>query len=430
VTHRNLIALAAIALLALASNAMATDVTYYTGSIWRGHNAGVGTVTATMHCSSSDTTLEIAYNTTDGWRMRECNLWIKKSCRPSCRGNTGQYAYKCGSIDTTCHSFSIPIADLRRKFGIDWGKDVYVMPYCDVYKDGNNNHHHDSGEGHQCGFGGRHCQPKRGDWYGFCCFKCTKPQEEPREPYCGGTMTCTYWYNFWSPDSVAEQSWHTDQDVLDYLGDGSAVTDGVTLAGTTYKAAADLYAVYDGTGKNYWWYVLNTQIVTLYCNTVMTDGLEDAYYDDPDTTGEFMENKQISYIMGVANGYRLEDNQDGLWYQMFNVLLSINDNSDQNLGVLWDGPAGGFVPLGASARLSVSPNPFTGSARIMSQGTQQSEARVGVYDLSGSKVNELTGFHIVWNGTDASGQKLPAGVYLLKLENGAQPASARAIISR
>jgi flagellar hook assembly protein FlgD len=79
----------------------------------------------------------------------------------------------------------------------------------------------------------------------------------------------------------------------------------------------------------------------------------------------------------------------------------------------------------------VSPNPFSATVRIQFQQGLNANSRVSVYDRAGNKVNELTvsNNEVVWNGTDANGRKLTAGVYLLKAE-GAQGASARVVISR
>jgi hypothetical protein len=429
VTHRNLIALAAVALLAFAGNAMATDVVYYAGDIWAGQTTDVGTITATMNCTSSDTSLVIAYQTTGGWRMTECHVWIGTATPPS-RGAPGKYPYKSGSINTTSYSFSIPIADLRSTFGIDWGEDVYVMPHCAVYKDANNNQQYNNGEQTETGYGGCIHKPKKGSWFGYFGFGLTKPNEEPRQPYTEVTYSCGYWINFWSPTEVSGQPWHTDEDVLEWLGNGTEVIDGVTLAGTNFKTAADLYDTYVQGSKYYYWFWFMEQFVSLYCNTCVADGLEEAYYDNPNLSGELMEGKQISYIMGVANGYRYGTTPEATYSAMANgPMFDINHNSDEYLGVLWDGPQGRPVPLGQTARLTVSPNPFTGSTRIRLQNGLQSEATVSVYDVSGKKVNELT-CNQVWNGTDARGRKLAAGVYLLKLVSGTRSVSARAVISR
>jgi len=432
VSHRKIIALAAVALLALAGNAMATDVVYYTGDIWAGKTTDVGTITATMHYTAdNNATLEIHYATDAGWQMTECHLWIAKKA-PASRGAPGQYAYNSGTISTNSYSFSISIADLISRFVIGWDGDVYVMPHCALTWVGSGNP--PGGETNPTGFGGCIVNPKKGSWFGFFSFGLTKPNEQPRTPYMGLTQPCEYWYNFWGPTRAASSPWYGDDGhdgdsaLADYLGDGTVVTDGVTLAGVNFKTADDLHRVAGLDSLGYFGYFLEN-FIPFYCNTILNSSLEDAYYDIHDNSGEFMENRQISYIAGVANGYRENQTPNESLSMMGTTFYNINHNSVFHLGVLWDGPMGRSVPLGQMARLTVSPNPFTGSARIRLQNSLQSEARVSVYDLSGKKVNELT-CNQVWNGTDARGQKLATGVYLLRLVSGTQSVSARAVISR
>jgi len=437
VSHRKIIALAAVALLALAGNAMATDVTYYPvspdpGYIYAGQTTPVGTMTAVMHYTADDSaTLEIHYATDAGWLMTECHLWINTN-GPVARGAPGQYPYSSGTISTNSYSFSISIADLISRFGIDWASDVYVMPHCALTWVGSGNP--PGGEAHPTGYGGKIVKPRKGSWYGYFCFDLTKPNEEPRQPYNTATFPCETWIKFWSPTQVANSSWYRDDGydgdsaLADYLGDGTVVTGGVTLGGTNFKKAEDFYDAYSHMTQGWSWSVFVGQFVTLHCNTIAVDGLLDAYYDAPGS-GEFMENKQVSYIMGIANGYQENVTPVDTAYYMTSVFQQINYNTATNLGVLWDGPMGRSVPLGQTARLTVSPNPFTGSTRIRLQNSMQSEARVSVYDLAGKKVNELT-CNQVWNGTDARGKKLAAGVYLLRSVSDTQSVSARAVISR
>jgi hypothetical protein len=429
VSKRNAIALAAVALLALAGSAMATDVVYYAAEIWAGQTTDVGAVTATMHYTADDiATLEIHYATDAGWLMTECHLSIT-TASPVSRGAPGQYPYNSGTISTNSYSFNISIAELTSRFGIKWGSDVYVMPHCALTWVGSGNP--PGGDSKPTGFGGCIVKPKKGSWFGSFGFVLTKPTMQARKLYnCGKIYPPDYWINYWGPTQVDSLPYHSAQDVLDYLGNGTVVNEGVTLAGVNYKTAADLFAAYDPTGKDFYWYYFTGFFVSVYCNTVANGELEDAYFDRPDTSDEFMENRQIKEIMGIANGYRQNQTPFADYYSMTNgVFWYILHNSAQKLGILWGGPQGRSVPLSQAARLTVSPNPFTGSTRIRLQNSLQSEARVSVYDLSGKKVNELT-CNQVWNGTDARGQKLAAGVYLLRLVSGTQSVSARAVISR
>jgi hypothetical protein len=413
-----MIALAAVALLALAGNAMATDVTYYPvspdpGYIYAGQFTPVGTMTAVMHYTAdNNATLEIHYATDAGWQMNECHLQIA-TVQPASRGAPGQYAYSSGTISTNSYSFNIPIADLISDFGINWESDVYVMPHCALTWVGSGNP--PGGEAHPTGFGGCIVKPKKGSWFGFFAFDLTKPEDELRQPYIGGAFGCNVWESYWCDQGGL----YTPEDVENYLP--------VTLAGEYLETAAELFGMLSLPGENDAWNWFLVELAALHCNTIAFDGFDTLYYDDPNDDDEFMGNKQISYIMSVANGYRENHDPADPIVAMKDVLWAINYNSSQHH--LWYGPQGRSVPLGQTARLAVSPNPFTGSTRIRLQNSPQSEARVSVYDLSGKKVNELT-CNQVWNGTDARGQKLAAGVYLLRLVGGTQSVSARAVISR
>jgi len=72
-------------------------------------------------------------------------------------------------------------------------------------------------------------------------------------------------------------------------------------------------------------------------------------------------------------------------------------------------------------KLSISPNPFTEMTEIkwlLPEGSFQ----LKIYDATGKSVRQLDyrmlkpSDHIIWSGTDASGKKLPAGVYFCRLE--------------
>lgn len=73
-----------------------------------------------------------------------------------------------------------------------------------------------------------------------------------------------------------------------------------------------------------------------------------------------------------------------------------------------------------------SPNPFNPSASITFHLPQAGKARLAVYDLKGRKLRELmncdlsAGEHsTIWDGKYSDGQKAASGVYILRLESGA-----------
>jgi len=66
-------------------------------------------------------------------------------------------------------------------------------------------------------------------------------------------------------------------------------------------------------------------------------------------------------------------------------------------------------------------------------GFSDSPQRVRIFDLSGRLVRTLDlgrGIRgtVAWDGHDAKGQRVPSGLYLLRLESGAQSARARLVL--
>ena len=72
---------------------------------------------------------------------------------------------------------------------------------------------------------------------------------------------------------------------------------------------------------------------------------------------------------------------------------------------------------------SITPNPFSSQTRILISMEKGLHARIVIYNLQGQMISLLadqlftTGKHeVVWDGTDNSGNNVPPGIYLLKLE--------------
>ena len=96
-------------------------------------------------------------------------------------------------------------------------------------------------------------------------------------------------------------------------------------------------------------------------------------------------------------------------------------------------------PARSSSSISVRawPNPAQGETRIAWTLTKTAHVRVGVFDLSGRLVRRLReddlapGFHTAtWDGRDAGGGELPAGICLCRVESGDGIAAARMIRTR
>jgi hypothetical protein len=92
---------------------------------------------------------------------------------------------------------------------------------------------------------------------------------------------------------------------------------------------------------------------------------------------------------------------------------------------------------GASLLLSPSPNPFARSTDIHYTLPQAGRVRLAAYDVAGRQVAVLSdgaqegGRHALrWDGRDADGHALPAGVYLLRLETAGRVTSQKLVIAR
>ena len=76
-----------------------------------------------------------------------------------------------------------------------------------------------------------------------------------------------------------------------------------------------------------------------------------------------------------------------------------------------------------TAFLKSSPNPFHGSTKISYKlpGAKK-QATAGIYDIAGKKIFSFNGLKaagdLTWNGRNARGSKVPAGIYLMVLKAG------------
>ena len=86
--------------------------------------------------------------------------------------------------------------------------------------------------------------------------------------------------------------------------------------------------------------------------------------------------------------------------------------------------------------LAASPNPFNPLSRITVSMASRGQARLSVYDVRGRLVRSLVsrvlseGSHpFTWDARDASGRRVPAGLYVYRLEAGARVFSLKTILA-
>ena len=85
--------------------------------------------------------------------------------------------------------------------------------------------------------------------------------------------------------------------------------------------------------------------------------------------------------------------------------------------------------------VAILPNPFRAATQFEFVTRVDERARVRVFTADGKQVRELTGQstglqRLTWDGRDHKGRRLPAGIYLYRIEAGARIASGRITLVR
>ncbi len=158
---------------------------------------------------------------------------------------------------------------------------------------------------------------------------------------------------------------------------------------------------------------------------------------DPNTL--FYVNQSGGYLVAFGDtirpGQKVDRIQGVFIYSFGTYKIEVRDNEDfgQIVGV---NP--GFVPPAYSYRLEPNfPNPFNPVTKIYFEIPSPQHARVVVYNLLGQKVKTIldevlpAGRHVVpWDGTDESGQAVPAGVYIYRIMAGNFIAARKMLLVR
>jgi hypothetical protein len=96
-----------------------------------------------------------------------------------------------------------------------------------------------------------------------------------------------------------------------------------------------------------------------------------------------------------------------------------------NVGVEPSGPGG-------PGRVRVEPNPSFGRVQFVSEGGAQGLSAVEILDLQGRVVRALVpdtaGARLTWDGRDARGLKVPAGVYQARMHRGGRTELTRVVL--
>ena len=110
-------------------------------------------------------------------------------------------------------------------------------------------------------------------------------------------------------------------------------------------------------------------------------------------------------------------------------------------GGFWAGPVprlleAGPPPSPAMGLLSAPwPNPFSALTEVSFSLATEAAVRLEVYDVAGQRVRSLLrgtttagAFHVHWNGAGDDGQRLPSGMYFIRLDAPGLHSTRRAVL--
>jgi carboxypeptidase T len=157
----------------------------------------------------------------------------------------------------------------------------------------------------------------------------------------------------------------------------------------------------------------------------MTDDntLQEGFYVDdiapvPDFTGEVTISNSIADTF-----YSFTSKPDGqYWYRVrgtntaygWGAYSMLEDIIVHYVAVAEDGQTS------APYRFNVYPNPFRDQVAIHLETPARQQGAIAIYSVSGALVRNITteGAPLIWNGRDANGMRLPAGIYYIKATAG------------
>jgi hypothetical protein len=94
------------------------------------------------------------------------------------------------------------------------------------------------------------------------------------------------------------------------------------------------------------------------------------------------------------------------------------------------------APALKTARLRAYPNPSYGSMTVAFVPSPRSRTGIMIYDVRGRHVRTLVegraegAGSVAWDGTGARGEKVPAGVYFVRMVSGAHEVTRRIVLLR
>jgi hypothetical protein len=123
------------------------------------------------------------------------------------------------------------------------------------------------------------------------------------------------------------------------------------------------------------------------------------------------------------------------YYKVTTLDHAGNESAPASLGSVTAVGGGSGAPV--FALRGAMPNPFRAGTSIAFELPADSRVSLEVYDVTGRRIRTLaaesmvTGKHeIAWDGTDESGSRVAAGVYLYRLRAGELTATRRMVVIR
>ena len=160
--------------------------------------------------------------------------------------------------------------------------------------------------------------------------------------------------------------------------------------------------------------------------------------------GELQMKREVTIGRGVLMGdpprlhYGLGGNEvDSVEIEWSNGVREVfHDVESKGVRELVKGSSGQYRSS-AEASISAVPNPFSDQLHIYYRVPERGEVRLEIYNQSGSLVKVLVdeevegGDHaVIWGADDASGLKLPGGVYIYRLVTTGGEVNGRAVLTR
>ncbi len=121
------------------------------------------------------------------------------------------------------------------------------------------------------------------------------------------------------------------------------------------------------------------------------------------------------------------------WHEVKCVVSSADWAHELVWGIEVEGTAVSDPAVPSFSRMTIAPNPFSHELSIRLDGRAIHSCQVSVYDLKGRAVRmnlpvSRAGSGWIWDGCDASGNRLPTGIYIIRASDGIRSLTERCLL--